>query len=164
MCAKAMMSVPSGRRRLRACPNDRSRPRGRLFPEADYPLQGLTGQIIEAFIHVHLTFGYGFLESVYRKTLAVELRRRGIAIEQLVRYELTYCDVPVGTYEADLVVEQSVIVEIKNRAGARSSCSSSSPELPESVASPGGPRLAFWSASGGETRGSLHVLLAGRYG
>jgi len=94
-------------------PNDRSRPRGRLFPEADYPLQGLTGQIIEAFIHVHRTFGYGFLESVYRKTLAVELRRRGIAIEQLVRYELTYCDVPVGTYEADIVVEQSVIVETK---------------------------------------------------
>jgi GxxExxY protein len=94
-------------------PHHRSRPPGRRLPEADYPLQHLTGQIIEAFIHVHHTFGYGFLESVYRKTLAVELQRRGILIEQLVRYELTYCGVPVGTYEADLMVEQSVIVETK---------------------------------------------------
>jgi len=50
---------------------------------------------------------------VYRKALAVELQRRGISIEQLVRYELTYYGVPVGTYEADLVVCQSVIVETK---------------------------------------------------
>jgi len=83
------------------------------LPEADYPLQDLTGQIIEAFFHVHHTFGYGFLESVYRKTLAVELQRRGISIEQLVRYELVYYGVSVGTYEADLVVERSVILETK---------------------------------------------------
>ena len=92
---------------------NRSRPPGRRLPDADYPLQDLTGQIIEAFIQVHHAFGYGFLESVYRRTLAVELHRRGIAIEQLVRYELAYYGVPVGTYEADLVVDQSVIVETK---------------------------------------------------
>jgi GxxExxY protein len=91
----------------------RSRPPGRHLPEADYPLQDITGQIIEAFIHVHHEFGYGFLESVYRKALAVELRRRGLSIEQLVRYELVYYGVPIGVYEADLVVERSVIVETK---------------------------------------------------
>jgi len=94
-------------------PHHRSRPPSRRLPEADYPLQDLTGQIIEAFFHVHHTFGYGFLESVYRKTLAVELQRRGISIEQLVRYELVYYGVSVGTYEADLVVERSVILETK---------------------------------------------------
>ena len=45
----------------------RSRPPGHRLPEADYPLQDLTGEIIEAFIHVHHTLGYGFLESPYRK-------------------------------------------------------------------------------------------------
>jgi len=94
-------------------PHHRSRPPSRRLPEADYPLQDLTGQIIEAFFHVHHTFGYGFLESVYRKTLAVELQRRGISIEQLVRYELVHYGVSVGTYEADLVVERSVILETK---------------------------------------------------
>ena len=94
-------------------PDQRSRPPGRRLREADYPLEDLTGQIIEAFFHVHRTFGYGFFESVYRKALAVDLQRRGIAIEQLVRYELAYYGVSVGTYEADLVVQQSVIVETK---------------------------------------------------
>ena len=42
-------------------------------------------------------------------SFAVELRRRGIAIEQLVRYELVYRGVAIGVYEAHLVVEQSVI-------------------------------------------------------
>ena len=70
-------------------------------------------QALENAHHVHHELGYGFLESPYRKALAVELRRRGISIEQLVRYELVYCGVPIGVYEADLVVEQSVIVETK---------------------------------------------------
>ena len=93
--------------------HQRARPRGHRLPERDYPLQDLTGGIIEAFIHVHHQLGYGFLESPYRKALAVELRRRGMAIEQLVRYELVYYGVPIGVYEADLVVEQSIIVETK---------------------------------------------------
>ena len=101
------------RRRFRGMTHRRSRPPGHHLPEADYPLQDLTGEIIEAFIHVHHTLGYGFLESPYRKALAVELRRRGISIEQLVRYDLVYCGVPIGVYEADLVVERSVIVETK---------------------------------------------------
>ena len=36
-----------------------------------------------------------------------------MSIEQLVRCDLVYCGVPIGVYEADLVVEQSVIVETK---------------------------------------------------
>jgi GxxExxY protein len=108
-----MMSSMGHLPRLPGMTHHRSRPPGHRLPDADYPLQDLTGQIIEAFLQVHHTFGYGFLESVYRKALAVELQRRGISIGQLVRYELTYCGVPVGTYEADLVVEQSVIVETK---------------------------------------------------
>lgn len=43
----------------------------------------------------------------------MELQRRGTSIEQLVRYELSYHGVPVGTYEADLVVGQLAIVETK---------------------------------------------------
>jgi GxxExxY protein len=113
MRVNTMMASLSWQPRFRGMTHRRSRPPGHRLPEADYPLQDLTGEIIEAFIHVHHTLGYGFLESPYRKALAVELRHRGIAIEQLVRYDLVYRGLAIGVYEADLVVEQSVIVETK---------------------------------------------------
>lgn len=78
-----------------------------------YPHRDLTHQIIAACFRVHNTLGYGFLESVYRRALVVELQSRGIAVRQEVPYELTYLGVPVGTYSADLVVDSLVIVETK---------------------------------------------------
>jgi GxxExxY protein len=83
------------------------------YRDADYPLQELTGRIIAAFLHVHHAHGYGFLESVYRKALAIELEHRGISVEQLARYELFHRGLPIGVYEADLVAERSVILETK---------------------------------------------------
>ena len=58
-------------------------------------------------------FGSGFLESVYRRALVVEFRRRGVRVEQEVAYELFHHGEPVGYYKADLVVESQVIVETK---------------------------------------------------
>ena len=83
------------------------------FGEADYPLQELTGRIIGAAMEVHRAFGFGFLEAVYRRALAVELRYRGIEVAQDVPYELFHRGVPVGFYRADLVVESRVVVETK---------------------------------------------------
>jgi GxxExxY protein len=83
------------------------------YREVDYPLQDLTGRIIAAFLDVHRTHGYGFLESVYRKALAIELEHRGLLVEQLARYELFHRGRPIGVYEADLVAERSVILEAK---------------------------------------------------
>jgi GxxExxY protein len=54
-----------------------------------------------------------FLESAYRKALAIELRHRGINVEELVRYELFHRRIPIGVHEADLVAEGSVILETK---------------------------------------------------
>ena len=100
---------------LRVVTPDSARGAGgrRTLPEADYPLQELTGRIIAAFYYVHRELGYGFLESVYRKALAVELRHRGMAVDQLVRYEIFHRGVSIGIYEADLVADQSVILEAK---------------------------------------------------
>ena len=78
-----------------------------------YPHWELTHQIIAASFRVHHTLGYGFLESVYRRALAVELASRGLAVRQEVAYELTYLGVSIGRYCADLVVESLVIVEVK---------------------------------------------------
>jgi len=86
---------------------------GRAFGEDEYPCQDLTGLIIGAALDVHRAFGFGFLEAVYRRSLAVELRYRGIEVAQDVGYELFHRGVPVGIYRADLVAESTVIIEAK---------------------------------------------------
>lgn len=88
----------------------------RRFPNHDYPHQELTGKVIAASFVVYRTFGYGFLESVYRRALAVELRYHGVNVAQEVPYELFHRGISVGVYKADLVVESIVIVETKTGA------------------------------------------------
>ena len=85
----------------------------RGYPDHAYPHQELTGKIIEASFTVFRAFGYGFLESVYRRALAVELEYQGVRVAQEVRYEMFHRGVSVGVYKADLVAEQIVIVETK---------------------------------------------------
>jgi|SRR5262245_10594419 len=82
-------------------------------PSDAYPHQDLTRQIIAACFRVHNALGYGFLESVYSRAVAIDLNSRGIAARQEVPYELTYLGAPLGRYCADLVVESLVILEVK---------------------------------------------------
>jgi len=72
-----------------------------------------TEAIIGAAFEVHQELGYGFLERVYQRALQVELIRRGVAAEIERRIQVQYKGVVVGDYDADLVVADSVAVEIK---------------------------------------------------
>jgi len=83
------------------------------YPEDEFPLQALTGTIIASAYSVFQAFGHGFLESVYRRALVVELRDRGVAVESEKVYELFHHGVLVGRYRADTVVDSRVIVETK---------------------------------------------------
>jgi len=78
-----------------------------------FPLNAVTGTIIAAAFSVFRGFGYGFLEPVYRRALSVDLNRRGVRVEQEVKYELFHFGEPVGCYKADIVVDSRVIVETK---------------------------------------------------
>ena len=60
--------------------------RSRIFPTASYPSQDLTGKIIGAFFEVHRVFGFGHLEAVYRRSMAVELDFVGISAAQEVPF------------------------------------------------------------------------------
>jgi GxxExxY protein len=73
----------------------------------------LTEQIIRAFYTVYHTLGYGFLEKVYENSLAIELRKLGLAVVQQAEIKVYYAGVVVGEYYADLLVADAVIVEIK---------------------------------------------------
>jgi GxxExxY protein len=72
-----------------------------------------TNQIIGAFFAVNRAFGFGFLESIYANALAIELGRRGLRVSREVPIEVFYLGVPVGTYRFDMLVNDSVLVEIK---------------------------------------------------
>ena len=73
----------------------------------------LTNKIIGAFYEVYNTLGYGFLESVYARSLLLELRRRGIRAFREVGVDVFYLGEPVGRFRTDLIVESRVIVEVK---------------------------------------------------
>ena len=72
-----------------------------------------TGKIIGAAFEVHDQLGYGFLERVYQRALQVELVRRGATAEIEKRIQVQYEGVVVGDYDADLIVDACVAVEIK---------------------------------------------------
>src|SRR3954454_16615196 len=72
-----------------------------------------TEAIIGAAFEVHDQLGYGFLERVYQRALQVELLRRGASAEIEKRIQVQYKGVVVGDYDADLIVDNCVAVEIK---------------------------------------------------
>ena len=69
--------------------------------------------IIGAAQKVSSTLGYGFLEKVYENALSLELRTRGLEVQQQLPLQVAYEGSIVGDYTPDLVVEGSVIVEVK---------------------------------------------------
>ena len=73
----------------------------------------LTFAVIGAAIEVHRILAPGFLESVYQSALERELTLRGIVYERKVNLPVTYKDILIGEYEADLVIDGKIIVEIK---------------------------------------------------
>lgn len=73
----------------------------------------LTEQIIAAAIEVHRTLGPGFLEAIYERALAIELRQRHILFKQQVQVIVTYRDLEVGRHRLDLIVDDTIIVELK---------------------------------------------------
>ena len=73
----------------------------------------LTEKIIGFAMKIHRELGPGFLESVYRNALAFELRRGGLAVELDKRITVRYEHVIVGDFVADLVVNGTLICELK---------------------------------------------------
>ena len=73
----------------------------------------ITGEIISAFYAVYNELGYGFLEPVYVRALAIELFQRRMNVAREVPITVYYKGVTVGTFRADLLVADTVVVEVK---------------------------------------------------
>jgi len=78
-------------------------------------LNCLSGAIIDAAMEVHREFGPGLLERVYEAALQKELLIRGISSRRQVQTEVFYKGeiLDEDAYRIDLLVEESVVVEIK---------------------------------------------------
>jgi GxxExxY protein len=73
----------------------------------------LTKRVIRCAFTVSNTLGCGFLEKVYENALAHELRKAGLKVEQQHAITVYYDGQVVGEYAADLLVEGSLLVELK---------------------------------------------------
>ena len=92
-------------RKERICVNPRS--------SAAQSLNALTERIIGCAYDVANGLGCGFLEKVYENALRIELQRAGLNVRRQHPIPVTWRDQVVGDYYADLLVESSVIVELK---------------------------------------------------
>jgi len=73
----------------------------------------LCGQAIGAAMKVHSTLGPGFLESVYQSALIWELRKLGLKADAERPITVRYDGQVIGAFTADLLVNDSLIVELK---------------------------------------------------
>ncbi|MGZ8415090.1 MAG: GxxExxY protein, partial [Gemmatirosa sp.] len=73
----------------------------------------LTGAVIGGAMRVHRALGPGYLEAVYRRALAWELRLSGLVVDSDRRLTVRYRGCDVGVFVPDLIVDGCVILEIK---------------------------------------------------
>jgi GxxExxY protein len=77
-----------------------------IFPE-------LSNKVIKGFYRVYNSLGFGFLEKVYENALKIELEDMGLSVAQQKHIKVYYKSKEVGDYFADLLVENSIIIELK---------------------------------------------------
>jgi GxxExxY protein len=77
-------------------------------------IDDLIQQVIGISYIVHNTLGCGFLEKVYEKALAIELRKANVFFQEQFPIPVYYQDERIGEYFADLLVEGRLIVELKS--------------------------------------------------
>ena len=73
----------------------------------------ITDIILKGFYNVYNTLGYGFLEKVYENAMVIELTKLGLNVHKQVPINVFYGEQLVGEYYADLVVEKTIIIELK---------------------------------------------------
>jgi len=76
--------------------------------------ESLTKEIIGAAYAVYNEIGFGFLKSVYQSCMVIELTERGLMVESQKPINVHYRGQLVGYFQADLVVNDVVIVELKS--------------------------------------------------
>jgi GxxExxY protein len=89
----------------------------KIYSASLYKHSEITEQILAAFYAVYSALGYGFLEKVYVNALKIELEQRGLHAAKEFEIKVHYAGQMIGEYFADLIVADTVIVEVKAAKG-----------------------------------------------
>ena len=76
-------------------------------------LEAVVEQVIGAAYEVSNVLGAGFLEKIYERALMEELNVRGVRVKAQAPFPVAYKGKHIGTYSADLLVEDRLLVEVK---------------------------------------------------
>lgn len=79
----------------------------------------LTETIIGVFYEVYNELGFGFLESVYRKSLHLALCDKKLSVEAEVPVPVFFRGISVGDFRADLLVNNCILLELKTAEAIR---------------------------------------------
>ncbi len=74
----------------------------------------ITHQIIGSAYTVFKKLGFGFLESVYKKAMTIELNKNNLKVEPEKQLKVHYDNHEMGEFYIDLFVEDEIIVELKS--------------------------------------------------
>jgi GxxExxY protein len=74
----------------------------------------ITHKIIGAAYKVFNALGFGFLESVYKKAMVIELTKNSLKVEEEKHLRVYYDNQIVGEFLIDLFVEDTVVIELKS--------------------------------------------------
>jgi GxxExxY protein len=81
--------------------------------QSEFLHEELTRRIIGIFFEVYNELGFGFLESVYEKALILAVHEKGLQVNQQEQIPVWFLGKQIGEFRADLVVENSVVIELK---------------------------------------------------
>lgn len=81
--------------------------------EKELPQFEITRTILGCCFEVMKELGPGFLERVYKNALLIAMKEKGLRVETEKSFEVVFRNKVIGRYVADLVVENTVIIELK---------------------------------------------------
>jgi GxxExxY protein len=74
----------------------------------------LTHKIIGCAYNVFNELGFGFLESIYKKAMTIELVKNNLKVEAEKPLKVYYDNQIIGDFYIDLYIEDKIIVELKS--------------------------------------------------
>lgn len=83
-----------------------------IIKDLVYP--GLSYQVVGLLFEVSNKLGGNYQEKYYQKAVALELRQAGLKFKEQVRFPLKYKNEPLGAYCPDFLIDDKIVVEIKN--------------------------------------------------
>ncbi|MCO5945530.1 GxxExxY protein [Mucilaginibacter flavidus] len=75
--------------------------------------EDITHKIIGCAMKVHRILGTGFLEAIYQKALAIEMRNQDLLFRSEMEMTIFYEGIEIGKRRVDFFVEQKIMVELK---------------------------------------------------